>query len=142
MNKWECDFPGCKNTAVGCGGALGLRAVGWYFNPPRREPLAEPLQLGDVVSRVLATVGDRTPRIFCPRHRPDAIPCRDEYSAQKWEQDQMREIDPDWSPGHCGECKGEQEAAGWQLRIAENLGVPDIEYYREKVREAGALPGD
>jgi len=49
MNKWECEFPGCKSTAVGCGGAVGLRAIGWYFKPG--------------------------PKIFCPNHRPDKEDC-------------------------------------------------------------------
>lgn len=31
MNLWECDFPGCKSKSVGVGGAIGLRAIGWYF---------------------------------------------------------------------------------------------------------------
>lgn len=31
MNLWECEYPGCRNTAVGCGSAVGLRAIGWTF---------------------------------------------------------------------------------------------------------------
>lgn len=53
MNKWECDAPGCRNSAVGCGGAIGLRAIGWYFVP-----------------------GNHAPRLFCPAHRPDGAPCQ------------------------------------------------------------------
>ncbi len=49
MNLWECDEPGCNRAAVGTGGAVGLRAIGWYFR-----------------------VG---PTLFCPWHRPDKIPC-------------------------------------------------------------------
>jgi len=30
LNLWQCQFPGCRSTAVGTGGALGLRAIGWF----------------------------------------------------------------------------------------------------------------
>jgi hypothetical protein len=49
MNLWECDHPGCKSTAVGAGGAIGLRAIGWHF------------ECGS--------------KLLCPEHRPDAMPC-------------------------------------------------------------------
>jgi len=45
MNKWECATPECKSVAIGVGGAVGLRAVGWFFE-----------------------VGKG---LFCPAHRPD-----------------------------------------------------------------------
>ena len=45
MNRWECQHEGCPNSVIGCGGAIGLRAIGWYY------------ELG--------------PLIFCPNHRPD-----------------------------------------------------------------------
>lgn len=50
MNLWECghvdvDGKRCKSTAVGTGGAIGLRAVGWFFNG--------------------------TGHLYCPAHRPD-----------------------------------------------------------------------
>lgn len=45
LNKWECGARDCKSTAVGSGGALGLRAIGWWFES-----------------------GEPT---FCPLHRPD-----------------------------------------------------------------------
>lgn len=45
MNIWECHHPGCPVKAVGCGGAHGLIAIGWYFR-----------------------MGQKT---FCPLHRPD-----------------------------------------------------------------------
>ena len=51
MNRWECEYPSCKSKAVGEGGAIGLRAIGWHF-----------------------TIGGQ---ILCPRHRPDQIPCVD-----------------------------------------------------------------
>lgn len=51
MNLWECEHPGCKNTAIGTGGAIGLTAIGWYFIPG--------------------------PVILCPAHRPDGIRCTD-----------------------------------------------------------------
>ncbi len=43
MNLWECDTRGCPSTAVGIGGALGLRAIGWAV-----------------------TVGGKDPRLQCP----------------------------------------------------------------------------
>ena len=49
MNKWECEYPGCFHWVVGCKGAIGLRAIGWYF------------EIGS--------------SIFCPQHRPDQILC-------------------------------------------------------------------
>lgn len=49
MNKWECTHPDCDVTAVGAGGAIGLRAIGWWFEPG--------------------------PLLFCPAHRPDPVPC-------------------------------------------------------------------
>ena len=49
MNRWECQFANCGRTVVGVGGAIGLRAIGWWF------------ALG--------------PEIFCPEHYPVKIPC-------------------------------------------------------------------
>lgn len=48
MNRWQCRQPGCDRAVTGCGGAVGLRAIGWYFEPG--------------------------PMIFCPEHRPDVDP--------------------------------------------------------------------
>jgi len=52
MNEWQCDYAGCRNKVVGLGGAIGLRAIGWYFAPG--------------------------PSLRCPLHRPDPAPCTDE----------------------------------------------------------------
>ena len=52
MNLWECNHPGCERTAVGCGSAYGLRAIGWYF--------------------------EKGPQLFCPAHRPDKIRCTED----------------------------------------------------------------
>jgi hypothetical protein len=54
MNLWECCEPGCPRKCVGCGGAIGLRAIGWYFVPGWGSNL------------------------FCPRHRPDGSTLRTE----------------------------------------------------------------
>ena len=54
MNKWSCDFPGCRNSCVGVGGAIGLRAIGWYF-----------------------VSGGET---LCPGHRPEKEKCDDPYT--------------------------------------------------------------
>jgi hypothetical protein len=56
MNVWECSQPGCTVKALGCGGAIGLRAVGWHFLPGGR--------------------------IFCPQHRPDKAPGRADLGCQ------------------------------------------------------------
>lgn len=54
LNKWECAWPDCRSTAVGTGGALGLRAVGWFFSIGRGP--------------------------FCPAHRPDGTLLRNKES--------------------------------------------------------------
>ena len=54
MNKWECDSQGCDVTAIGCGGAIGLRALGWQFEKGQRS--------------------DMMPVILCPEHRTDGVP--------------------------------------------------------------------
>lgn len=51
MNRWECQFANCSRTVVGVGGAVGLRAIGWWFKPG--------------------------PEIFCPAHYPRTILCRE-----------------------------------------------------------------
>jgi len=45
VNRWVCGHHGCESSAVGVGGAIGLRAIGWYF---RKGPIT-----------------------LCPAHRPD-----------------------------------------------------------------------
>lgn len=54
MSKWECAHPGCHISAVGVGGAHGLRFIGWF-----------------VQLRYSAY-----PLILCPAHRPDPVPRR------------------------------------------------------------------
>lgn len=60
MNQWDCDHPGCTNSAIGVGGARGLRAIGWQFIKGH----------GFTVH----------PRCYCPAHRTDlaGVVCRDE----------------------------------------------------------------
>jgi hypothetical protein len=65
MNLWQCDRGKyadnrCSRTAVGTGGAVGLRAIGWWFEPGY-----------DFV--------DRKEHLLCPQHRPDAIPCLEAF---------------------------------------------------------------
>ena len=57
MNKWQCDHKGCSRVAYGTGGAVGLRAIGWWFK--------------------VGTGWSQGP-LFCPAHRPDPAPCHDE----------------------------------------------------------------
>jgi hypothetical protein len=61
MNRWECDAAeqgidkNCSCNAVGVGGAVGLRAIGWYVKfQPRLAPI-----------------------ILCPAHRPDGTRCKE-----------------------------------------------------------------
>lgn len=56
MNRWDCDHQDCDRFVVGVGGAVGLRAIGWYF------------EIGGPV--------------LCPPHRPDPVPCDDKYSPE------------------------------------------------------------
>lgn len=30
MNRWKCQAAGCQSVCMGVGGAVGLRALGWY----------------------------------------------------------------------------------------------------------------
>lgn len=69
LNFWQCDHPGCTVTATGAGGAFGLLAIGWWF------------LLGS--------------KLFCPAHRPDPVPCRD---------------DGDNRGKPCSTCAGDAEA--------------------------------
>ncbi len=57
MNRWNCEYPNCERSVTGTGGAIGLRAIGWYFE------------------RGVSMDG---PTIRCPTHRPDGVQCRDD----------------------------------------------------------------
>lgn len=63
MNRWQCDKPGCRVEAVGVGGSIGLRAIGWYYHQE-----AEGIECVQ----------------FCPAHRPDPIPCQQEGSEKEF----------------------------------------------------------
>ena len=54
MNEWECEEPACSSSAVGVGSAVGLRAIGWFF------------QRG--------TGKGHGPLLLCPLHRRDSLP--------------------------------------------------------------------
>jgi hypothetical protein len=69
LNRWDCDR--CNVQAVGIGPAIGLRAIGWYVE----------------------ITGNGPPRLLCPSHRMDGIPCKQEQSNLT-----------------CGQCKGKYEA--------------------------------
>lgn len=56
MNRWDCELHGCDVSAVGTGGAIGLRAIGWYFVPGGR--------------------------LLCPAHRPDPIVCMQPHNEE------------------------------------------------------------
>ena len=84
MNKWECQEPGCESTAVGVKSAVGLVAIGWY-------------------ARI---VPGRHMDLFCPVHRPDGIPCKEqagEYDTRTFAERM-----------NCSSCAAEQEALTWQ----------------------------
>jgi hypothetical protein len=65
MNKWRCDYPGCINSCVGMGSAVGLRAVGWFFAFGTLRPIMPP-------------------QLLCPTHRRDLdlIPCLENREAE------------------------------------------------------------
>jgi hypothetical protein len=95
MNIWECAHPGCPTKAVGMGGAIGLRAIGWHFK-----------------------IGDK---IFCPIHRPDATaPSQDHKVCQLFQTGILsdRVIDP-ITP--CSTCRAEAEAMDLQKHIIATL---------------------
>lgn len=73
MNRWHCQQNGCDQIANGVGGAIGLRAIGWYFRPPV-------LWWG-----VMRT----SPILYCPRHHPDGI-----RSADRQAEDFQKKITP------------------------------------------------
>lgn len=61
MNRWSCGEDLCSATAVGVGGATGLRAVGW---------------------QVAKGMGPRGgPLIRCPKHRIDFDHPQERYAA-------------------------------------------------------------
>jgi hypothetical protein len=71
LNLHRCDAPGCPSTAVSSGGGIGLRALGWYFR-----------------------IG---PTAYCPFHRPDGIPCREERPEERIE-------------GPCSQCRAKEDS--------------------------------
>ena len=81
VNRWECDQPGCDRQCVGTGGAIGLRAIGWWFLPG--------------------------PRLFCPAHRPDPAtePIGEPDPRDKW----VGSHGPE-APYPCSMCAADREA--------------------------------
>lgn len=73
LNKWECEELGCDATAVGTGGAIGLRAVGWHFIPG--APLKCPAHRPDGSEK-------RIPEIPCDKTGPCSA-CRAEEEADR-----------------------------------------------------------
>jgi hypothetical protein len=88
MSLWECQNPGCSRQCIGCGGAIGLRAIGWYFMPG--------------------------PVIFCPAHRPDAKRCRVNEAGRPC---LFGGEDHDQCPEPCPYCTGVDEASWIQSQI-------------------------
>lgn len=112
MNLWECDHRDpatgkrCRSVAYGCGGAIGLRAIGWHF-----EPREAPPSTGNLVADVALTIAGM-PGLFCPNHRPDAQgACRDRF----------RRPDDEPGPNPCSLCTGEEEADKLQEVVARHL---------------------
>ena len=63
MNLWECGHKGCKHTAVGVGGAVGLRAIGWYI---KFTAAVDGSMLG--------------PGVLCPLHSLETVACMRDHS--------------------------------------------------------------
>ena len=88
MNVWECEHPKCGRKCIGTGGAVGLRAIGWWFVPGLKN------------------------NIFCPAHRPDTVPCLEdikpydchfcagELEADKWQRPMAEALGFDPGPRH------------------------------------------
>jgi hypothetical protein len=90
VNRWDCDEPGCKSSCVGTGGAIGLRAIGWYFVPGMRN------------------------NCYCPRHRPDRAskPIGEPDPHDGW----VGMHGPD-APYPCSMCSADREADYLQRHI-------------------------
>lgn len=89
MHRWICDNPTCGNDAMGTGGAIGLRAIGWDVELREKDPRG----------RWLHT-------ILCPAHRRDAMSCTkrcpDQVTGERF---------------LCHICAGRAEAEEWQATI-------------------------
>lgn len=86
INKWECQYPGCTSSCVGSGGAIGLRAIGWFFEPG---------------------VGYEQGKCLCPWHRPDSTVRHTWCHGSEAERH-------DSKIERCPICAAEYEAAFWQ----------------------------
>ena len=117
MNKWECDYRDgagkrCQSVAVGCGGAIGLEAIGWHF---KRGKLIE----GDgtllgAIDAVYESLQSRNASVLlCPLHRPDPVPVSE----------RRPEMHDDTSEQPCSLCRAEIEADRIQAMI---IGVADL----------------
>lgn len=73
LNKWECSEPGCTSTAVGNGGAIGLRAIGWWFEAGQKPRCP--------AHRVDGTL-KRSKGVPCEQEGPCG-PCSGEYEADR-----------------------------------------------------------
>lgn len=100
MNEWKCCESGCGTKVRGEGGAIGLRAIGWYF-AAGGSPEAYELRASGKIPR------DGGPAIFCPAHRPDGIPCKQE----------RMDGEPE-PPERCSQCMAEQQALRLQQLIS------------------------
>lgn len=61
MNRWDCTHADClTGVAIGVGGAAGLRAIGWHFEPSYSFPW----------------------RLYCPAHHPRGIDAARKQAAQ------------------------------------------------------------
>lgn len=96
MNQWDCQHPGCKRQAIGTGGAIGLQAIGWWFERGQ---------------------GGSGPRIYCPPHRPDGPQCAGgcgsllpmmaaDAEAVRWQRIMGSDIEPREPDLHTGYCAG------------------------------------
>src|SRR5258706_14173648 len=65
MNQWNCEEQGCAASAIGCGGAIGLRAIGWQFELGRKaEGFPHPPMIRFPKHRIDGKNGEVSARVF------------------------------------------------------------------------------
>lgn len=108
MNLWECDERGCKITATGMGGAIGLRAIGWQaeINPGAMMTLRCPGHRTDAYRD----------QIYGPGHAEPAAgekcaQCTGDYEAGAWQSLIGGGWQPRHSPAEVCDCPAPYQAA-------------------------------
>lgn len=109
LNLWMCEHPACDSRAVGEGGAIGLRALGWQFAPG--EPLLCPAHRTDGAEKVYR---------FMDCDREDCPACVGEGEARLFQAHIARVL---WSRGKLTD--GQLETLRGYLNLPAPGGVDD-----------------